>query len=132
VPNGIGATVKRIENRIVTQDKDIMNVDTFVMILQNSISNIQIRVIESSAIEAMMSLVPSYLKPLNGTMKVHQIAWKECKSKLHINKLSGFLRSYHCKYYKTGTDQQSNTPKNFPKMVKKEKKKKMERLTNEL
>lgn len=103
-PDGIGAVVKRTADRTVAQGKDVVDIGTFVQVLRSAI-RIQIRVIESSEIKAMSSLVPQSLKPFKGTMEVHQIVWKKGDPHLYMNKLSCFSCSDNCKDHMIGIHQ---------------------------
>lgn len=75
-PHGIGGCLKRTADNLVGQGKDIQNFDVLFEQLRENCKEIKCNAISSSDISEKDCLLPVHLKPLKGTMAIHELVWK--------------------------------------------------------
>ncbi|XP_050506167.1 uncharacterized protein LOC126884279 [Diabrotica virgifera virgifera] len=99
-PDGIGATIKRTADQLITFNHDINNFDVFVKCIQENISNIHIKCLNENNIEKFDAFLPPLLKPYKGTMQTHQVTWNHITRELSFRTLSCFKCSFeNCIHY---------------------------------
>lgn len=90
--DGVGAVVKRTADAAVAQGRDVVTLDGFLKIVRQNTQKINLATVEEYQIIEKDMLIPSeQLKPLKGTMKVHQILWQKNKDHLIFRETSCFI-----------------------------------------
>lgn len=74
-PNGVGAVLKRKADNLVAQGTDIPNIHCFLKELHEHVQGVSIHTVEEKDIMDADNLLPSNLKTIPGTLKVHQYTW---------------------------------------------------------
>lgn len=103
-PDGVGATLKRTADEIVAQGNDINNFDVFFNVIKSKINNILLFSISKESITNStenLKLSAPNLKPVRGSMKVHQACWTRESDKMMFRTLSCFSckTSKECPHY---------------------------------
>ncbi|CAH2109273.1 unnamed protein product [Euphydryas editha] len=76
-PDGVGGTLKRIADAIVSRGHDIPDFDTFVEELKFNTKNIVIETVSDYDIIEKDILFPTDLRSFKGTQQVHQAIWND-------------------------------------------------------
>ncbi|KAL3832373.1 hypothetical protein ACJMK2_024023 [Sinanodonta woodiana] len=109
-PDGIGGAIKRTANRYILHGKDITNAKEFVDVLRESQSNVVLYEVQDDMIEQKQKKIPSKLKTVPGTQKIHQIVYEaECPGVIYVRDIS-----CHCRFTDPH-EQHELTKVNFPK-----------------
>ncbi|GBM25030.1 hypothetical protein AVEN_50365-1 [Araneus ventricosus] len=95
-PDGIGSIIKQSADKAVAEGNDIPDVYALFTVLREICTGVFVATVSESYITVIENSLPQSIKPLVGTMKVHQISW--CKAKLS----SIDARSLSC--FKSKTD----------------------------
>lgn len=101
--DGVGGTVKRIADAAVAKGKDIDNIDDFMTTVAQSTEKIKLDIVNDYQIFEKDLLIPfEKLKPLKGTIKVHQVLWQKDYPDLIFREMSCFVclsaDCYHVKF----------------------------------
>ncbi|KAL3876740.1 hypothetical protein ACJMK2_034538 [Sinanodonta woodiana] len=108
--DGIGRDIKRTANIYVLHGKDITNAKEFVDALRESQSNVVLYEVQDDMIEQKQKKIPSKLKTVPGTQKIHQIVYEaECPGVIYVRDIS-----YRCRFTDPH-EQHELTEVNFPK-----------------
>ena len=75
-PDGVGGLLKRTADRLVAHGRDITNADDFVKEVSSQVS-IRIYMINGVDISSIENTIPANLRPVSGTMLVHQVLSKK-------------------------------------------------------
>ncbi|CAG4944098.1 unnamed protein product [Parnassius apollo] len=96
--DGVGAVVKRTADA----GRDVATLDGFLKIVKQNTQNNNVATVEEYQItEKDMLITSEQLKPLKGTMKVHQILWQKEKDHLIFRETSCFIcLDMNCKHTK--------------------------------
>lgn len=74
MPDGIGGTVKRTADRLVTEGKDMSSFEYLISSLKENLRDIHITYITETDIAKIREKIElSQVIPFKGTMKVHQV-----------------------------------------------------------
>ena len=88
-PDGIGGCVKRTADSLVSQGKDLADIDTLVKELKEKCKGITIYKIDSENFTKYDDYVPKKLRTFKGTLKIHEVSWsKKIKKEVHARRLS--------------------------------------------
>lgn len=112
-PDGLGGTIKRTADLLVTQGKDVNSFEKLHTELQNQIKNIDIIPVNKSEIQSFTEKTIDNSITFKGTMKVHQVIWCKSNSKeIAFRRLSCFCCSLdkECEHYGMGTQKLTNVP----------------------
>ena len=101
--DGIGGTLKRTADSVVTQGVDIASFQDFVTTLQAHIRNINLYVVHEDKISTVKALIPSKLPAFKGTMSVHQLVYSEKTSNELLMKCLSCLKCLECKKFEFGS-----------------------------
>lgn len=113
-PDGIGATIKRTADRLVTFDQDINTFDVFVRAIKDNIKTLYLDVVDEQDIEKFDTYLPTVRKPLKGTMQAHQATWTKEDGTLFLNKLSCFQCNFlECSHFKITKMLPKSNPENL-------------------
>lgn len=89
-PDGVGGTLKRTADAIVTRGYDIPDFDAFVEGLITNTKNIVIEAVSDYDIIEKDILLPTDLRSFKGTQQVHQVIWNDSdKYQVTMRNLSG-------------------------------------------
>lgn len=105
-PDGVGGYLKRTADMLVSQSKDITNCESFISILKQNSSGIEILDIDDKKMYYLDSILPEQLKTFKGTMQVHQVTWSKSKKNiLQARRLSCLdcKSDESCKHFHIGT-----------------------------
>ena len=72
-PDGVGATLKRTADRLISQGCDIPNAHTLYRVLEENNTAIKLYFIEDEAIEKAVQGMPANLPVVPSTMRIHQV-----------------------------------------------------------
>ena len=72
-PDGVGATLKRTADRLISQGIDIPNAHTLYRALEESNTAIKLHFIEEEAVEKALRRMPANLPVVPSTMRIHQV-----------------------------------------------------------
>nr|CAI5839685.1 unnamed protein product [Callosobruchus analis] len=101
-PDGIGGVCKRTADRVVSQGKDIFNLETLVNVLKECCPGISFYVISATDIEKFTSIISKQSSlAFKGTLKVHQVL--PVKNKLYLRSLSCFTCRDFCNHFDLGS-----------------------------
>lgn len=102
-PDGVGGYTKRTADRIVSQGKDISDMQTLFQVLCSQESNIKYLLVHDSDILQIESIVPKDLKPIQGTMNTYQVSWtKDEDNVIFLRRLSCAKCERDCSHYGIG------------------------------
>ncbi|CAG5044245.1 unnamed protein product [Parnassius apollo] len=76
-PDGVGGTLKRTADAIVSRGHDIPDFDSFLDELKSKVKNIVIKVVSGYDNVEKDILLPTDLRPFKGTQQVHQVIWND-------------------------------------------------------
>ena len=88
-PDGIGGSIKRTADCMVLNGVDIPDAQTFYQLLSASESAIKLYYVSDKDIQKMKNMCPGALKPISGTMKIHQL-WTLSSKKISYRCVSCF------------------------------------------
>lgn len=103
--DGVGGTVKRYADSLVSQGKDIPNINVLFSELKAKDSAIQFFLVNEDEIKETDKSLPQNLKAFKGTLKVHELTWSTTKrSELQARRLSCLQCKSNeiCKHYGIG------------------------------
>nr|CAI5845654.1 unnamed protein product [Callosobruchus analis] len=107
--DGIGGCVKRMADRVIAHGKDIPNLEILVEVLQKSYSGIVFSVIIIEDIESVDDLIPFFIKPFKGTLKIRSTIWSSKNpGAIHFRRLTcvvGCRYDVLCEHYHLGETQ---------------------------
>lgn len=90
--DGVGGTLKRTADAAVAKGKDIANLDSFVQVITSNTQNIEVKVVDKYQIYEKDLLIPKTdLRPLKGTLNVHQVIWHKATEELVFREASCFV-----------------------------------------
>nr|CAI5841605.1 unnamed protein product [Callosobruchus analis] len=93
-PDGIGGVCKRTADRVVSQGKNIFNLETLVNVLKECCPGISFYVISATDIEKFTSIISKQSSlAFKGTLKVHQVLPVKNKLYLRTNTFFRYLAS---------------------------------------
>ncbi|GBM16736.1 hypothetical protein AVEN_9336-1 [Araneus ventricosus] len=95
-PGGIGSIIKQSADKALAEGNDIPDVDALFTVMRERCTGVFVTTVSKSDITVIEKSLPQNIKPLVGTMQVHQISW--CKAKPS----SIDARSLSCFKYKPG------------------------------
>ncbi|CAL1293275.1 unnamed protein product, partial [Larinioides sclopetarius] len=90
-PDGIGSVIKQNADKAVAEGNDIPDTDALFKVLKTRCPGVFTTMVSESDINQIEKALPQFIKPLVGTMKVHQLSW--CKTKplsIDTRSFSGF------------------------------------------
>lgn len=103
-PDGIGATCKRIADKIVALGTDIATINDFAIELDKNCPGIQIFVITEKEIDFQKKILEDNkpnIKCFTGTLKVHQVRGNYLSNTLYMKSLSCFCSNF-CPHFHLG------------------------------
>lgn len=103
-PDGIGATCKRIADKIVALGTDIATINDFATELDKNCPGIQIFVITEKEIDFQKKILEDNkpnIKLFTGTLKVHQVRGNYLSNTLYMKSLSCFCSNF-CPHFHLG------------------------------
>lgn len=89
-PDGVGATLKRTADQVVSRGRDISNVNDFLEVVAQHVKNVEIRTVSEYDIYEKDLLFPQEIASFAGCMKIHQIVWSLNSTSVAVRKLSCF------------------------------------------
>ena len=96
-PDGIGSSVKQAADRQVKYGQDISCSYDFIYVLNKANTSIKMYEINKSDIEKIDTAIPQKLKPVAGTMKLHQVIMEQDLNTVSYRDISCFCR-YGCEH----------------------------------
>lgn len=103
-PDGIGAYVKRTADRLVAHGKDIQDLETLYRTLTEKNTKVEVFLVTEQEIQDVYQLLPSKLKPIKNTMRVHQVTWDISEpSKIYVRRLSCVSCQKDCVHFGIGS-----------------------------
>lgn len=105
--DGTGGTVKGLCDRAVGHGKDIYSTDDILKVVDAADSPVKMFLVTENDINNINTLVPSNLKAINQTNKIHQTIWKQnTKKTLYLSSLfcTKCLYSPPCNHFQLNPD----------------------------
>ncbi|GBN83212.1 hypothetical protein AVEN_15953-1 [Araneus ventricosus] len=78
-PDGIGSIIMQSADKAVAERNDIPDTDTLFTVLRERCTGVFVTTVSESDNTVIEKSLPQSIKPLVGTMTMHQISW--CKAK---------------------------------------------------
>nr|XP_046230013.1 uncharacterized protein LOC124051031 [Scatophagus argus] len=72
-PDGVGGTLKRTADKLVTNGRDIPDARELYKVLKENTSTIKLFYIENEAVEQAVERMPGQIPPVPSTMRTHQV-----------------------------------------------------------
>ncbi|XP_069109737.1 uncharacterized protein [Argopecten irradians] len=91
-PDGVGGLVKRKADQAVAYGKDITDVHDMYHVLTGEQIDVKLIVVEESDINEISRTLPDNVKPVPGTMKIHQVLTAIDSSHITVRDLSCFCK----------------------------------------
>ncbi|KAE8750603.1 hypothetical protein FOCC_FOCC002583 [Frankliniella occidentalis] len=142
-PDGVGAMAKTTLDNAVQSGLDMESFKSAVELLKSKSKTVYIEEVDPKKMTEIDKMVPSDLKPFNGTFSVHQFTWtKEYSNKLHMNNVSCYNCTagsscihYKLKYspwvlFEQAGESDENTPTASPSPPKRKRKSKVASFCN--